>query len=561
MARHLMRTQGPRRRLGISAAWLVSISAAVLLVSGLAVVRWDRIIDAATARWRARLTALVEAKALVLEEWVRDRKADARLVATLVEPGAGGASPHLGVDAVLSQLQREKDYRGIWVVNDVGEPFARSEESWDLDAFALAALRSVMRDGVSRVVGPWYMADSVLAMGIAAPAPAPARDGTGASGAVLILLDPREDLFPIVLLRSEEAATTGLALVEHIGDELVVLSPPILPPQQPLEVRIPWEEAPSPGKPAAEQRETFGRYVDARGVAVLGATRGVAGTPWGLLRKVDVREAMADARRQVAVEVGGALAVIALIGVSFVAYRNHRDLLDNLLLARERKTTEAVLRRSNEELEILSQRLLNAQEEERRRISRDLHDHLGQLLTSVKLEVAAVLRATDDEVRIERGADASRLVDETAAVVRDLSRSLRPSLLDNLGLVPTVKWYVREVAGRSGLTVQLSANRDEGRAPPAVELAAFRVIQEALTNVTRHARASQVTVRVDSDQAGLQVAVSDDGVGFEVERRRGEGLGLVGMMERVRSVGGTLSIDSVPGRGTTVSARFPTTPG
>jgi PAS domain S-box-containing protein len=215
-----------------------------------------------------------------------------------------------------------------------------------------------------------------------------------------------------------------------------------------------------------------------------------------------------------------------------------------------------------ERLEQLSRRLLAAQEDDRRRVARELHDEIGQLLTVVKLDLQAVLRqggASALAPALKEGMDS---IDRAVARVRDLSLDLRPSMLDDLGLVPALRWYAQRQGELLGIGTVLSLPETLPRLPGEIETACFRVAQEALTNVARHARARRVELTLTAKARELRLTVRDDGAGFDPEAQRraapaGGGFGLLGMRERVELAGGEFRLASTPGAGTTVEARFP----
>ncbi len=224
-------------------------------------------------------------------------------------------------------------------------------------------------------------------------------------------------------------------------------------------------------------------------------------------------------------------------------------LLTNL---REREQVESRLWEQREQLAGLSRRLIEAQEAERRSVARELHDDFGQLLTALRLNLQK--KGADPGESIE-------LVDQAIGHIRDLVLDLRPSILDDLGLAPALRWYGAREGQRAGLDFRLIAELDERLTPP-VEITCFRLVQEALTNVVRHAQARGVTVTLTTAPGEVRLEVSDDGRGFDpVEARRraasGKSQGLMGMQERVSLAGGELAIDAGPGRGTTIRARFP----
>ncbi|MCL6552722.1 MAG: GAF domain-containing sensor histidine kinase [Firmicutes bacterium] len=209
----------------------------------------------------------------------------------------------------------------------------------------------------------------------------------------------------------------------------------------------------------------------------------------------------------------------------------------------------------------LLHRVLVAQEEERRRIAQDLHDHAGQMLTALIIQLAQLAARAEED----NGAMAPQLrrlhdlAQQGLDELRKLVYELRPSILDDLGLGPALRWYVDTYVVPAGLQTDVHVAELSERLPQDVETVAFRVIQEAVTNALRHARASKLEIRVDRRGDALLVMVRDDGVGFDPEDPPGarRTLGLDGMRERAQLVGGTVQILSVPGAGTTVLARLP----
>jgi PAS domain S-box-containing protein len=238
-----------------------------------------------------------------------------------------------------------------------------------------------------------------------------------------------------------------------------------------------------------------------------------------------------------------------------------RDLTERKREEAERARLLAESRAANERLRLLSRRLLEVQEQERRHIARELHDEIGQAFTALRLGLQAVERQCPESVA-PAVRDGLAVVDAALRQVRDLSLDLRPSLLDDLGLVPALRWYVDRLAQRARLCIHLAADRLPQRLPPELETVCFRVVQEALTNVMRHAPGRRVWVEVGRDGPAVRLRVADDGPGFDVAEawRRsaaGDSLGLVSMRERVELVGGELEVESAPGRGTEVRARLP----
>lgn len=224
----------------------------------------------------------------------------------------------------------------------------------------------------------------------------------------------------------------------------------------------------------------------------------------------------------------------------------------------------AELRRANKSLRVLSGRLIQVQEEERSRLARDLHDEVGQLLTALKIDLQEIQHGEVGETRFDSLTDSLVLVDHLLTQVRTLALDLRPSLLDDLGLVPALRWYANRQATRNGWTLSLSVEDMTDRVPAPIEVACFRVVQEALTNIAKYARAKTIDLILRRRDGEVTLIVQDDGVGFDVLSARqraqgGESIGLLGMEERVRLAGGSLMIVSAPGQGARIQLCFPLT--
>jgi signal transduction histidine kinase len=265
-------------------------------------------------------------------------------------------------------------------------------------------------------------------------------------------------------------------------------------------------------------------------------------------------EIHAEAQRQW--WIAAALALVANLGIAFVAI-TYAGRLENRLRRQRDKDAQ-----SSRELQRLSARLVAAQEEERRSIARELHDEVGQVLTAIKVELELARRSITNLGSPGRMLDdLDRLTDGALHTVRDLSHLLRPTMLDDLGLAAAIDWLLRSMGRRHQIDVQLVQEGLDERPDPETEVAAYRIVQEALTNVARHSYAKRCTVRLVWRADRLIVAVEDDGVGFDVDRAGepgpGRGLGLVGLRERVIAQQGTLAIDSAPNQGTRLVVDLP----
>ena len=215
------------------------------------------------------------------------------------------------------------------------------------------------------------------------------------------------------------------------------------------------------------------------------------------------------------------------------------------------------LARSRSELAELSARLLDAQETERRSISRELHDEVGQSLGALLVEVGRLAASIPSGVpQIKDQVDKIRAVAETTVqTVRNIALLLRPSMLDDLGLIPALEWQGREVSRRSEMEVEVQSADISENIPDEYKICIYRLVQEALNNAARHSSAKNAKVTVEQTMDKILIRVSDDGRGFDPQRVRG--LGILGMEERVRRLGGTFTIDSKLGTGTTLRAEFP----
>ena len=250
------------------------------------------------------------------------------------------------------------------------------------------------------------------------------------------------------------------------------------------------------------------------------------------------------------------LTVVVTMGIGLLlAIFSMRKILQ---LERETAVHYREIANARVELQHLSARLLAAQEEERRSISRELHDEVGQALTGVLVEMANLsmsIRARDLDRVAAEAREIKRQIESSISVVRNMALLLRPSMLDDLGLLPALEWQAREVGKRNGLWIKVDAGQIPEELPEEHKTCVYRIVQEALHNVVQHAGARSVNVTVRQDEDCLLVAVRDDGKGFNPQRQRG--MGLLGIEERVGHLGGTLTVESQPGQGTTLKVKLP----
>jgi signal transduction histidine kinase len=229
----------------------------------------------------------------------------------------------------------------------------------------------------------------------------------------------------------------------------------------------------------------------------------------------------------------------------------------------EIKQAEEERQHSLDQLRALAARLESIREDERKRVAREIHDQLGQALTAIKIDLDSLMRELPggEGQPAKRAGAISRMVDETIRSVRRISTELRPGILDDLGLVATVEWAVEEFGTRTGTKCHLNLPEEDVAVEPDRATAIFRILQETLTNVARHAGATEVEVRLAMGDRSLTLEVHDNGKGILEEKLyHSESLGILGMRERATLLGGELTISSLPGKGTTVRVRIPDAP-
>jgi signal transduction histidine kinase len=280
-----------------------------------------------------------------------------------------------------------------------------------------------------------------------------------------------------------------------------------------------------------------------------------------LNRTVFVQQQAASAQvyrttqRRIWSQLGLALAASFAIGLFAIRYVGQ---LEERVRRQRQKEVE-----NTRDLQRLSAQLVSAQEEERRSIARELHDEVGQVLTAIKVELAVAQR----DISAGGGspqvlASARTITDAALHTVRDLSRLLHPTVLDDLGLAAALDSYLREFSRRHQLHTELLQDRMEGRLAPETEVAAYRIVQEALTNVARHAQATVCRVYLQRLLNTVLITVEDNGVGFDVDPSNRaaapQGLGLLGIRERAAQLNGTVRLESSPGTGTRLTIELPT---
>jgi signal transduction histidine kinase len=252
------------------------------------------------------------------------------------------------------------------------------------------------------------------------------------------------------------------------------------------------------------------------------------------------------------------LALIVSLAIA-IAITHHAGRLETRIRQQAQQDLQ-----NTRDLQRLSAKLVHAQEEERRTIARELHDEIGQALTAIKVELAVAERGGASTGRSDEAfREARAITDRALQQVRDLSQLLHPALLDDLGLPAALEWHLRRFSARTGIRTELLQERMDTRLAVEIETCIYRITQEALTNVARHAAASSCRVYLHRLARTVLLTIDDDGRGFPVAEREREaprGLGLLGIQERVSGFRGTFRLESEPGKGTRLTVELPALP-
>jgi|SRR5579863_5311713 len=277
------------------------------------------------------------------------------------------------------------------------------------------------------------------------------------------------------------------------------------------------------------------------------------------MRQLDIRQLGTGVNRVAAVfaDFRRELVLVAVLTILFGAGLALFTIVRVQALESESEHRYRQVEQAHEELHRLSARLVSAQEEERRNLSRELHDEVGQSMSALLVELGSLdsmlppgeVKLHDQLLRVKR------LAETNVGVVRNMALLLRPSMLDDLGLVPALKWQAREVARRTNMKVRVDAEDVPDELGDEYRTCIYRVVQEALHNATRHSQATHARVTVRQEEKQIRVTIQDDGHGFQP--RLEKGMGILGMEERVRHLGGAFQIESEPGKGATISISLP----
>lgn len=487
--------------------------------------------DEALAREPAQLALLARDRQNALAGWVAERLADAELTASLL---GGRAAPEL-----LDHFLRAYKYESAVIVDGAGAEVLR-RGSGDTDAATIADFARTPRTPS----GAWIdfrrtakrKPKILTACRVASP---PAT--------VVYVSDPYDYIYPLFSTVAV-ASKTGETNLIGLYDEWAVGLTPYRsgsPPPMTVSRRIPRQYA-------AEVLALGERSItlnDRRGMAVIGVVKAIPRTQWVVFAKIDQDEVVGGAVDET-VRLGRLLAFVSLLlaTTAFAILRSRR-------VHKMRAAEDQVVR--------LSARVLRVQDETQRRIARELHETVAQSLAGLRMNLGTMKRFVGPETGGGEIVDDSlSIVDDAMAEVRTLSYLLHPPMIDQVGLITALRWYVEGFQQRSGIATTLDAPEDLDRLPRDLETAVFRIVQESLTNVQRHSASATARVSVSRADGRLSIEIADKGRGLPAALRDNDdallasGVGIAGINERVREVRGEMRVHSSE-KGTTLSVTLP----
>jgi signal transduction histidine kinase len=508
------------------------------------------------------LAAIVKLKILQIHDWRQERLADAMVI--MEDPFftgrvkdwlAGRTAPALK-EEIRDRLESLKiyQYQSIVLIDPQGTVrLSVSKEMAPLSPQTEKLAREVMRTK-KVILSDLYRNGDAIRLSLFVPLLLPQGGEKILAGVILLQIDPHQFLYPLIQSWPTPSPTGEIVLVRKEGDRVVFLNDLRHRKNAALTLGFPLSTPKLPAAMAARGETRIFEGIDYRGLPVIGAIARIPDSPWFLVAKVDRGEAYANFREHLQLAMLLIIVLIAGAGIS-VAY-----------IFRNQQAT--FFRQQYEVERSLTRQLLTVQEEERSRLSRELHDGLGQTLLVLKLQMRALQRGMrpDQEALRQECELAQRQIKGVIEDVRHLSRILSPSILEDLGLTVALRHLVEEFQKlNDGLTFSLDLDDISGIFPKGAEINIYRVFQESLSNICKYAQARRVSLAVKREGGKVTFAVEDDGRGFQVEEVRGReavirGLGMATMAERVRMLRGELQISSKLGAGTRISFTIPEGP-
>jgi signal transduction histidine kinase len=530
------------------------------------------------------LSTIAKLKADSIKAWRKDKLADVsrasaeslvrrEILRLLKDPMNPSAKKELQEELKINRRERVYaealflDTKGNILLSDNLNPPTVNAATIKGIAFALKERKAVLSDLFRTPKGSIYI-----------DALAPILDNSGHPIAIVVLRSYAEDfLYPLIQTWPTPSRTAETLLVGRDGASVLYLNELRHRSKTALTLRFPLTDTHLPGVQAALGR--YGRFHsrDYRGIDVLAVTQPVPESPWSIVSKEDSKEILAEVRYRARVII---LIVFFLIlisaGLLVGVFRKHQEVKrqreEEALRQRSLELEQRVLERTtelekaHESLRDLSSRLLSAEEDEKKRIAREVHDVLGSSLSAIKFKMEDILlRIHNMPIMqvIEGLENLFPVIKGTIDDVRRIQFDLRPPLLDDLGIGATLSWYCRRFETiYSGIKVEQTVTIPEEVVPDTLKITLFRITQEALNNIGKHAKADSVYLGLQKIDGAIELKIKDNGEGFDPQRLSSGGifpktLGLSSMKERTEFSGGFFSIDSVKGEGTVIRAVWP----
>ncbi len=403
----------------------------------------------------------------------------------------------------------------------------------------------------------------------------PARHGD-AAGIVFLQIDPRARLYPLLAAPVTQNPQPQSFLARREANGAVILSPLKFKEDAPLLLRMPLGETQNIAVQAVLGKSGSARGSDYRGVEMLADIQPVPRFPWTLVTHISMNEVYAPVWENFgrAAVVSGTLFFYLGLGALLIWRQRQLKYYQAEAQAAEvlRKTEEELrqltreldqkVRERTEQLRALSQQMVETQERQIKNLASELHDRIGQNLTAINIQLSLVSQLLPKNASAAlraRLTDAAQLVEETVARMRNLAAEFLPPMLEHYGLAAALTWYGEQFEARANIRVEVKDGRSQAaRLPPEVEVGLFRVAQEALNNVAKHARASRVLVEL-RDEDGFALTIADDGIGFDPQTALNAPghWGFAIMRERASAAGASFTAESAPGAGTKITLRIP----
>jgi signal transduction histidine kinase len=524
-----------------------------------------------------RLAAIAELRSEQIAAWISERRANARVqgrrsllagaIARWLEQGSPDGATASAIKSQLALIAQSYDYRTVTLLDAQGRPRLSTLAPPEISGVESAAAAEAMRTG-NTVISDFHLSvgggnEGEPEIDILAPVYA-GDDKSSPVGTLIFDIDPEISLHPLIESWPTPSPSAETFLVERAENRVRYLTDLRHLKNAQFNLDRPIEQADLVEAMGLRGQRGLATGVDYRGVTVLAYLRPIPDSPWLMVAKVDRAEIYSSIQA-----LGGIMALLTAIFIFFAALatiswvRARRDAMQeaNRKLEERVKSRTAELEISHQELQSLTAVQESFQDEERKRIARELHDELAQKLTVLKLRIAPLMSTLSaaDPGSTRQIQDVNELLTETISAVARIAADLRPVVLDELGLVPALRDLVEDFSEWNKVHCELSIHPEDFCVDNRVVTPLYRMVQESLTNVARHAQATEVMVSLHRDASGkITLDINDNGKGIaNVDQSMRKSFGLIGMRERVAMLGGEMKIHSQPGAGTSIEICIP----